>query len=324
MSLFKNLKHKYYDFKTNMRYKRFKHCSIPYLFHNKKRNTLEWVTFNNETHEYEIYNQLQNALEDQVYCGFIYHYKARIYGRENSNQELKYRLMVSHCHSFDEVIETLYRYPESFEIPKEFLYEYSEQELQFLKQIQNYLNLIELKDEKINEERLELGQKYENIYQKKHKSIIDKLTLKYYDKKEQKIMNKESFTRYENEKAQEYSKYRVAHFTDMNIAKAIVEGKKDYMIKGQYSFSSSPLNEKWLIVSDNSYLGIVEVIQEDILQFKDLKENMINYKLCDCKNFNDYKKKLFQDLRENSLAMNESFTKESLVKYLKLKVIKKF
>ena len=187
MSLFKNLKHKYYDFKTNMRYKRFKHCSIPYLFHNKKRNTLEWVTFNNETHEYEIYNQLQNALEDQVYCGFIYHYKARIYGRENSNQELKYRLMVSHCHSFDEVIETLYRYPESFEIPKEFLYEYSEQELQFLKQIQNYLNLIELKDEKINEERLELGQKYENIYQKKHKSIIDKLTLKYKNKKSQKL-----------------------------------------------------------------------------------------------------------------------------------------
>ena len=323
MSFFKNIKYKYYNFKTNMHYKRFKHCSIPYPFYDKKRDTLEWVKFNNKTHEYKISNQLQEALENCVSCGFIYHYKARIYGRENSNQELKYRLMVSHCHSFEEVVQALYRYPESFEISKEFLHEYSEQELQFLKQVQNYFKLIELKDYKLSEERLELEQKYEKIYQQKHKSIIDKLTLKYYDKKEQKIMDKERFARHENEKAQEYSKYRVVHFTDVNIAKAIAQGKKDYMIKVQYSFSSSCLNEKWLIVSNNSYLGIVEVIQEDIIKFKDLKENMVNYKLDDCKNFNDYKKKVFQDLKENSLSMNESFTEDSIIKYLKLKVIKK-
>ena len=67
MSFFKNMKLKY--FKTCMRYKRFKHCSIPYPFYDKKRDTLEWVKFNNKIHEYEIYDQLQDALEDQVHCG---------------------------------------------------------------------------------------------------------------------------------------------------------------------------------------------------------------------------------------------------------------
>ena len=64
-------------------------------------------------------------------------------------------------------------------------------------------------------------------------------------------------------------------------------------------FSSSKLNEKWLIIADNTYLGIVEVIKEDIIKFKDLKENMVNYNLANFKSFKDYKRELYKNFKEN-------------------------
>ena len=293
MQIIRKIKNKFYELKYQIRYKKFKNCSIPYQFYDNKRNTFEWVMYDNNTSEYKISNNLQKALENNINYNLIYHYKAKIYGREKSNQEMKYRMMVSHCHSFDEIIAKLY-YPETFEIPKEYLNEYSKQELDFLKQLKNYLKLIELKDYKISE-----------------KSTNKKIT------------QKENLMRYENSKAKEYSMIKPIWFKDITTALAIINGTKDYMIDINYSFSSNKLNEKWLVIAENTYLGIVEVTKEDIIKFKNLEENMVNYKQAGFKNFNDYKKSLLNKFKRECNLINESFTEESFIKYLKLKVIKK-
>ena len=136
---------KFFNYKSK-NLKKYKNCSIPYPFYDKKKNIIEWVMYNSNIKQFNINNSLSNSLEEIIKCGLIYHYKAKILGRENSKQELKYRLMINHCHTFDEIIKKLYDYPETFEIPNEFLEEYSKQELEYLKQIKNYLLLIGLKD----------------------------------------------------------------------------------------------------------------------------------------------------------------------------------
>ena len=41
----KSLKNKYYFWRQKIRYKKFKNCSLPYPFWDKKRDTVEWVYF---------------------------------------------------------------------------------------------------------------------------------------------------------------------------------------------------------------------------------------------------------------------------------------
>lgn len=52
----------------------------------------------------------------------------------------------SHDHTFDAVLETLYDFPESFNIPKEYEKYYSVRELEFLKKLQEKLLKDGLKD----------------------------------------------------------------------------------------------------------------------------------------------------------------------------------
>ncbi len=139
----------------------------------------------------EMNNSLQDDLENNIKCSLIYHYKAKIYKVD----EMKYQKEICHCHSFDMIIKALYKYPESFLIPREYKNEYSSQELKLLKEIKNYLLLIGLKDYKISDERLNLEKKYIKIYKKKNKSIIYKIVLFYLEKKDQKLIKKEKYMR---------------------------------------------------------------------------------------------------------------------------------
>ncbi len=62
------------------------------------------------------------------------------------------------------------------------------------------------------------------------------------------------------------------------IASAIINGEKNYRIYIEHSFSSSRLNEKYLVINSNyDYIGIVEVTSEEIIRFKELQENMVDY-----------------------------------------------
>ena len=121
MGLLNKIQFFIYELKDKRRYKKFKNCSIPYPFYDKKRNVFEWIRYSNVINQYETTNNLIDALESIGNIEMIYHYKANFYNYEKK----KYENIISHCHSFDELINELYRYSESFEIPSEYLNEYS-------------------------------------------------------------------------------------------------------------------------------------------------------------------------------------------------------
>lgn len=324
MNIFTKINTFYYRLKDKKRYKKFKNCTIPYPFYDKKRNTFEWVNYYKDINEYDVRTSLLESLGTVSNSGLIYHFKAKLFGREKPEQELKYRLMVSHCHNFDEVVNKLYDYPETFEIPDEFLDEYSKQELIYLKQVKNYLLLIGLKDYRSSKEKELLDNTWDLIDKKKHKSLKDKLFLLTYQKRWDKIDEKEKFQRYENSKALEYSSYHQMWFKNDKIANAIITGKKNYRIYIQHSFSSSRLNEKYFIINSNyDYIGIVQIVSEEIIKFNELKESMVDYKLAGFKNFKDYKNNLLKEFKEECKLLSEDFTEDSLIKYVNLKVIKK-
>lgn len=322
MGLFNKIQFFIYELKDKRRYKKFKNCSIPYPFYDKKRNVFEWIRYSNVINQYETTNNLIDALESIGNIEMIYHYKANFYNYEKN----KYENIISHCHSFDELINELYRYPESFEIPSEYLNEYSNQELNYIKSIKKYFKLINLKDEKYSKELEELDNKWESLRDKKHKSLKEIIFLhNTYSKEWDKLSEKEKLERCNNKKALEFYNYHQIWTKTDKVAKAIINGEKDYKIYIKYPFSSSKLNEKFLVVNTNyEYLGIVKVIKEDIIKFKDLKENMVDYKLAGFKNFNEYKDSMFKDFKEECEAYDEKFTKESLISYVKLEVVEKF
>lgn len=326
MNIFTKIRTFYYIKKTNGRYRQFKKCSLPYPYYDKKRDIFEWVYYDKARQGgYDIQNSLFEALSNVSCTGVTYDYEALMYGRKSPEQkEPKYQMMESHCHSFDEVVRCLYTYPESFRIPEEYLYEYSEQELRCLKGMQSYLKATGLKDEKESPEIAALNEQWKEIDNKKKKGLKERLFLLRYSKKFEKLQNKEKFKRYENSRALEFSNYYHMWIKNDTIADAIINGKKDYRIYIQHSFSSSKLNERFLVInSNNDYIGIVEVVSEEIIKFKDLLEDMVDYKLAGFKKFKDYKDHLLKDFKKESTAYNEDFTEDSLIKYVKLKVIEK-
>lgn len=321
MHLSSKIKLYFYKFKENKRYKKFKDCYLPYPFFDNKRDTFEWVKYMNK--HYIVEPNLLYAIGDIARVGVTYHYKINV-SELVKDKEFKFSPTIKHCHSFDEVIYALYDYPESFIIPDEFLYEYSNQELGYLKQTRSYLHLIGLKDIKCSNEINKLDMEFDHIYAKKHKNIKDKLFLKNYDKKLKKLKYENNLKRYSNTKALEYQSYCLMNVDKKEIAKAIINGEKDYIININYSFSKPTENVRFLISYAGEFLGIVEACKEKIMKFKDLKEEMVNYRLAGFKSFQDYKNDMKKIFVKDAKVYNEEFTDESLIEYVKLKVIKNF
>lgn len=321
MHLSSKIKLCFYKLKENKRYKKFKDCNLPYPFFDNKRNTFEWVKYTNK--QCIVEPSLLYAIGDIARAGVTYHYKRNV-SELVKDKKFKCSPMVNHCHNFDEIVQALYNYPESFIIPDEFLHEYSKQELQYLKQVKSYLLLIDLKDIKCCEKITRLDMEFDRIYTKKHRSIKDRLFMRNYQKTWRKLKYEDDLKRYFNSKALEYQSYCFMNIDKDNIAKAIMSGEKDYLINVNYSFSKPTKNRKYLISYDNKFLGVVESYSEEIIKFKDLREDMINYKLTGFKNFQDYKNDMKEKFKEEARIYNEEFTDESLVNYMKLKIIKVF
>lgn len=321
----KSLKDKYYGWKINKRYKKFKNCSLPYPFWDKKRDTFEWVYYDeSRVAGYDIQNSLYEALGNVSSSGVTYHYEAFMYGRKNPEQkEAKYQMMESHCHSFDEIVNRVYTYPESFRIPDNYLEEYSKQELCCLKKMQGYLKAIGLPDEKESSEIKALNEKWNEIDNKKKKNLKDRFFLLRYSKKWEKLREKERLERYNNEKALLYRSYYPLYTEKNGIAEAYLNGKKNYILRRKYYFDDeTKIGDKFMVVNtNNEYCGTLEVISEEFLPFKDLKAEMVDFKLAGYKTFKDYKEHLYQAYQERD---KEEFTEDSLLIYLKVKVLEKF
>lgn len=324
----KRFKEKYYNWKISRRYQKFKNCTLPYPLWDKKRDTFEWVYYDEAKQlGYDIQSSLYEALGNISNSGVTYHYEALMCGCENMEQKTpKYQLIESHCHSFDEIVGCLYKYPESFHIPDDCLEEYSKQELRCLKKMQSYLRAIGLKDEKESPEITALNKKRQEIKKKEKKNLADKFFLCRYSKKWKKLRTKEMLKRCHNEKALLYSSYYPLHTGKNEIAEAYLNGNKDYILKRKYSFyKKTEAGNRYMVVNaNNEYCGTLEVISEEYIPFKDLKGEMVNYKLAGYKSFLEYQEHLYHDYQEEGKRFQEEFTEDSLLIYLKVKVLEKF
>lgn len=92
----KSLKNKYYFWRQKIRYKKFKNCSLPYPFWDKKRDTVEWVYFDEYRQTcYEIETSLYEAPENV--SGRIYRRKfTYLFKSENFRKILGLRIV---CYS---------------------------------------------------------------------------------------------------------------------------------------------------------------------------------------------------------------------------------
>ena len=84
------------------------------------------------------------------------------------------------------------------------------------------------------------------------------------------------------------------------------------------------IKKKSLIICNGTFIGVVENQSEEVIKFKDLKEEMVNFKLLGFKSFKEYKNNLKQEFKEESIMYNEKFTEESEIYYIKLKTIETF
>lgn len=152
----------------NKRYKKFENNNLPTSFWDEKRQVLEYVYYNSELNYWEKYwrnislkehndfdrklhvnTNLTQALEDIAGCSFYYPYTSGYFAlptKEDENHDIKIKYGPSHSHSFEEVVRSLYDFPQSFNIKKEDEIYYSEQELIYLRKVQKYLQFIGLKD----------------------------------------------------------------------------------------------------------------------------------------------------------------------------------
>ena len=312
----------YYKIRKYIRYHKFKNCNIPYPFFDYKRDTFEMVSYFKNNKSYNVNQSIVDAVGDISYHNLTYHYK--ISNKKKINDDI----YVSHCHNFDELVKVLYDNPESFYIPKRYLSEYSKQELEFLKDTQNYLKLIGLKNKKITKEQEDLYLKMDKLYHKKTLNIYDKLYLKYLeylDKKFWKKSQKEEIKRYDNDLDLIYCNYRRKYCKNKKIANAYINGTKNYSIYRKNKYDRTFKGERYLVIdNDYNYLGVVEVIKENIIKLKDLKEDMVLYKLLGFKTYKEYIDNMIKEFKEDAKYYNETFDLNSEIIYVTFKVMEKF
>ena len=138
--------------KTKPKYRGIKKCSLPVSYN--ESDTFKWV-FNDDDNTIE-YNEIYEAFSHLIKTSLEYNYEITYKHYDALNNSLKSETITMHSHNFNDVIEILYYYPESFNIPEEFQNNFSKQELVFLKRTQNYLLLIGLKDKTDSKEMINL------------------------------------------------------------------------------------------------------------------------------------------------------------------------
>ena len=322
MTLFERLKCFYYEKRRNHWYRPYKNCSLPFPYWSDKRATFEWVYYDKENKEFETQSELYEALGDVCMTGFTYHYKCLLYSRSRGETRGTYKIDISHGHNFNEIVRAVYSCPETFEIPDEYLHEYSKQELRFLKRVQNYLKIIGLKDDRNSEDLEKIGEKLIAIFNKDKKSIGDKFKELYYEKQEKKLRKKEQLARYENTKAILYSDCRYMHIEKESVLKAMLNKTKDYRV---FRYCGSRIGEKYFLLDEEeNYHALIEFTEEKQILFKDLTEDMVNFKVYGDKSFKEYKEKLLKQFKEDDNLYEEKFNENTPVLYAKFKIVEKF
>lgn len=319
MNFIYKIKDKYYFFKRNRRYKKFKNLYLPFAFYDDKRDTLEYLLTSDKV---DVENSLYESFSNIINYGFIYHYEIKY--ERLTKDGIKVIKDICHGHNFDEVIRELYNYPESFRIPKKFAKEYSNQELSFLKKLQNYLKIINLKDSHLPDGYAKECLKFNEVYDKKHKTLKDYIYIIKHDRKEHKRREEENILRSYNRNAQKYSSYGYLYTDNPNILKNMKENR-GYRIYLHHEFSL-PRKGRYFFLMDNeeNYHAIIKAKNERVLKFNELTKDMVDYKALGYSSFKKYQEYLFAKLAEDANMWNESFTKDSQISYITYELVKAF
>ena len=141
----------------NLRYEKFKKSTLPTPFWDKEREVLEYVFY--EKNEYNVCSNLSDALSNKF--SLYYPFNCLITTKDGIR-----KIGQCHEHTFEDVVRDLYNYPVSFSISKKDEKYYSNQELDYLMILKNYLLLVGLDDipdvVKISRYRNKLVKKYQN------------------------------------------------------------------------------------------------------------------------------------------------------------------
>lgn len=316
------IRDKYYRWKENKRYKKFKNCYLPYPFFDKKRDCFEWVRREENDFGifYDVNPSLYEVLGNVAHSGLIYHYEAKLLTRMRDTV-WEAKTESSHSHSFVDVVDALYEYPVSFRIPDEFKSEYSKQELDYLMKVQKYLNFIGVKEKPYLEEKNAIYKTYLEL-EKEKKTIKNRILYYKNLKAERKLALQEKFERSENPKVKEYANYHYCKPKEKNILNAYLSGKKQEFISPLYSFHSSDIHQKYFLIDEEyNYLAILEIIEEIKIPFNELNEEIVYYDKTKYKTFLEYKKELKKYFKEDFKDFNEgNFTENSIVLIEKLKI----
>ncbi len=154
-----------------------------------------------------------------------------------------------------------------------------------------------------------------------HRKYKKELNSKKYFKELVKLERKETLERANNKKARNY--HEVGYFmASDNILKAILNKEKNTRVFREYSYSTSRIKERYFILdNDYNYKALIEITDENIIPFKDLKVPAKEYKLNGAKSFAEYKEELFNYFKEDK---TEEFTEDSLVSIATFRIIEKY
>ena len=177
-----------------MENKDFKDYKLPVPVWDEEREVLEYiynidVSIDGDHDVLQIDNSLTNALGNVASAGFYYSFTSGYFELPTLDDEVKEHKIVvgrTHAHLFDEVVESLYDFPESFSISEDEEQFFSKQELEYLKKVQKYLLFIGLKDITLEEFENRSNSRYLNVDKKEYLGLV---TTKYDDVVLDRILN---------------------------------------------------------------------------------------------------------------------------------------
>ena len=162
------------------RYDKFKKNNLPTPFWDDERQTYEYVYY--EEDNIHISSSIYESLSRIALTELYYPFNSKMVTYK-MGEEPKIEYGHNHAHSFEEVVDWLYCYPESFNLDDECLEFYSKQELEYLRRVQKYLLFIGMKDiegakTKITRYRSKKQKKYINclMHNYSNKTIEDLLS----------------------------------------------------------------------------------------------------------------------------------------------------
>ncbi|MBQ9854223.1 MAG: hypothetical protein IJO57_04240 [Bacilli bacterium] len=150
----------------NKTYNKYMKNNLPTPFWDEERKTLEYVNVKEPGKELIISNTLTEALGSIIQDYFYYPFTCKYITGKKEGKKIVSTTRVGHlhAHSFEDVVKKLYDSPESFSISENEKEYYSKQELNYLRRLQKFLLLIDMKDLKQNEKNRFKNKKY-SIYQ---------------------------------------------------------------------------------------------------------------------------------------------------------------